>query len=165
MLLPLLAVHSCTAPPPTNRRGCSATPWISAATFTNSATRTSCGPSGGVRPSEGEGSVLWRRNELVRASLSTTWNRSSDLSAASPFPRGIRRRSGAAVLDSVCLAATVRIRMKTGVQARPDTPSLCWWRSAARQFMRYEKIPGGHRYTSVRFDAKHPNIRGRNRVR
>jgi alpha-D-xyloside xylohydrolase len=102
-------------------------------------------------PAKGEGSVLWRRHELVPRIAFDNMEAILRPFAGVTFPEGEYAVDPSLPFSIQFVSPrTVRIRMRTGVQARPEAPSLMLVGEPPRDnSWKYEKIPGGHRYTSA----------------
>jgi alpha-D-xyloside xylohydrolase len=102
-------------------------------------------------PAKGEGSVLWRRNELVPRIAFDNMEAILRTFGGVTFPEGEYAVDPALPFSIQFVSPrTVRIRMKTGAQGRPDTPSLMLVGDPPHDnSWKYEKIAGGHRYTSA----------------
>jgi alpha-D-xyloside xylohydrolase len=104
----------------------------------------------GFDPVKGEGSVVWRRNELVPRIAFDNMEAVLQTFGGVTFPEGEYAVDPALPFSIQFVSPrTVRIRMKTGAQGRPDAPSLMLVGEPPHDnSWKYEKIAGGHRYTS-----------------
>ena len=102
-------------------------------------------------PVKGEGAVLWRRNELVPRIAFDNMEPVLRPFGGVTFPEGEYAVDPSLPFSIQFVSPrTVRIRMKTGAQARPDAPSLMLVGEPPHDnSWKYEKIAGGHRYTSA----------------
>jgi alpha-D-xyloside xylohydrolase len=102
-------------------------------------------------PVKGEGAVLWRRNELVPRIAFDNMEPVLRPFGGVTFPEGEYAVDPSLPFSIQFVSQrTVRIRMKTGAQARPDAPSLMLVGEPPHDnSWKYEKIAGGHRYTSA----------------
>jgi alpha-D-xyloside xylohydrolase len=101
-------------------------------------------------PVKAEGTVLWRRNELAPRIAFDNMEPGLRPFSGMTFPE--REYAVDPVLPfsiQFVSSRTVRIRMKTGLPIRPDAPSLMLVGDPPRSnSWKYEKISGGHRYSS-----------------
>jgi alpha-D-xyloside xylohydrolase len=105
----------------------------------------------GFDPVKGEGSVLWRRNELVPRIAFDNMEPVLRPFGGVTFPKGEYAVEPSLPFSIQFVSPrTVRIRMRTGARARPDAPSLMLVGEPPHDnSWKYEKIAGGHRYTSA----------------
>jgi alpha-D-xyloside xylohydrolase len=102
-------------------------------------------------PVKGEGAVVWRRNELVPRIAFDNMEAVLRTFGGVTFPEGEYAVDPALPFSIQFVSPrTVRIRMKTGAQGRPDAPSpMLVGDPPHDNSWKYEKIPGGHRYSSA----------------
>jgi alpha-D-xyloside xylohydrolase len=102
-------------------------------------------------PVKGEGAVVWRRNELVPRIAFDNMEAVLRTFGGVTFPEREYAVDPALPFSIQFVSPrTVRIRMNTSAQARPDASSLMLVGEPPHDnSWKYEKIPGGHRYTST----------------
>jgi alpha-D-xyloside xylohydrolase len=100
---------------------------------------------------KGEGMVVWRRNELVPRIAFDNMEAVLRTFGGVTFPEGEYAVDPALPFSIQFVSPrTVRIRMKTGTQARPDAPSpMLVGDPPHDNSWKHEKIAGGHRYSSA----------------
>ena len=100
---------------------------------------------------KGEGSVLWQRNQLVPRIAFDNMEPVLRPFGGVTFPEGEYAVDPALPFSIQFVSPrTVRIRMKTGAQVRPEAPSpMLVGEPPHDNSWKYEKIAGGHRYTSA----------------
>jgi alpha-D-xyloside xylohydrolase len=105
----------------------------------------------GFDPVKGEGTVVWRRNELAPRIAFSNMEAVLQTFGGNTFPDREYAVDPALPFSIQFVSPrTVRIRMKTGVQVRPDAPSLMLVGDPPRDnSWKYERIAGGYRYTST----------------
>ena len=134
-----------------NRRVFSATQWDISGDFHDfSTTYFLADRLTAFDPVKAEGTVLWRRNELAPRIAFDNMEPGLRPFGGMTFPE--REYAVDPVLPfSIQFVSprTVRIRMKTGLPARPDAPSLMLVDDPPHSnSWKYQKVSGGHRYTS-----------------